>query len=109
MAKNFAGIKNQRYGVELECSGLSRSSAAKAVAKVLGGSPEHYGGSYDRYDVKDSKNRTWKIMSDFLYIFSADQYFHLFLELCLYAVIEFSAFDLFVIFHDVILQFVMVL
>ena len=52
---------------------------------------------------------TWKIMSDFLYIFSADQYFHLFLELCLYAVIEFSAFDLFVIFHDVILQFVMVL
>ena len=64
MAKNFEGIKNQRYGVEIECTGLTRSSAAKAVAKVLGGSPEHYGGSYDRYDVKDSKNRTWKIMSD---------------------------------------------
>ena len=58
MAKNFEGIKNQRYGVEIECTGLTRSSAAKAVAKVLGGSPEHYGGSYDRYDVKDSKNRT---------------------------------------------------
>lgn len=55
MAKNFEGIKNQRYGVEIECTGLTRSSAAKAVAKVLGGSPEHYGGSYDRYDVKDSK------------------------------------------------------
>ena len=64
MAKNFEGIKNQHYGVEIECTGLTRSSAAKAVAKVLGGSPEHYGGSYDRYDVKDSKNRTWKIMSD---------------------------------------------
>lgn len=61
MAKNFEGIKNQRYGVEIECTGLTRSSAAKAVAKVLGGSPEHYGGSYDRYDVKDSKNRTWLI------------------------------------------------
>ena len=64
MAKNFEGIKNQRYGVEIECTGLTRSSAAQAVAKVLGGSPEHYGGSYDRYDVYDGKNRRWKIMSD---------------------------------------------
>ncbi len=32
MAKNFEGIKNQRYGVEIECTGLTRLAAAKAVA-----------------------------------------------------------------------------
>ena len=50
--------------MEIECTGLTRLSAAKAVAKVLGGEIEHFGGSYDRYDVYDSKNRRWKIMSD---------------------------------------------
>lgn len=64
MAGNFEGIKTQRFGVEVECTGLTRSAAAKAVAKVLGGLTEHYGGSYDRYDVYDGKNRRWKIMSD---------------------------------------------
>ena len=48
MAGNFEGIKTQRFGVEVECTGLTRSAAAKAVAKVLGGLTEHYGGSYDR-------------------------------------------------------------
>lgn len=57
MSKNFDGIKIQRFGVEIECTDLTRSAAAKAVAKVIGGSPEHFGGSYDRYDVYDSKNR----------------------------------------------------
>lgn len=64
LASNFEGIKTQRFGVEVECTGLTRSAAAKAVAKVLGGSPEHFGGGYDRYDVYDNKNRLWKIMSD---------------------------------------------
>lgn len=64
MSGNFEGIKTQKFGVEVECTGLTRTSAAKAVAKVLGGSPEHFGGSYDRYDVYDSQGRRWKIMSD---------------------------------------------
>lgn len=64
MSGNFEGIKMQKFGVEVECTGLTRSAAAKAVAKVLGSSPEHFGGSYDRYDVYDSQGRRWKIMSD---------------------------------------------
>ena len=64
MSKNFDGIKKQKFGVEVECTGLTRAAAAKAVSKVLGNSVEHLGGSYDRYDIKDSKNRTWKIVSD---------------------------------------------
>lgn len=64
MSGNFEGIKTQRFGVEIECTGLTREDAAEAVAKVLGGSPDYFGGSYDRYDVYDSRNRCWKIMSD---------------------------------------------
>ena len=64
MSGNFGGIKTQKFGVEVECTGLTRSAAAKAVAKILGGSPDYFGGSYDRYDVYDNQGRRWKIMSD---------------------------------------------
>lgn len=64
MSGNFEGIKTQKFGVEVECTGLTRAAAAKAVAKVIGGSPDHFGGSYDRYDVYDNQGRCWKIMSD---------------------------------------------
>lgn len=43
---------------------MTRVTAAKAISKVLGGSPEHFGGSYKRYDVYDNQGRRWKIMSD---------------------------------------------
>lgn len=64
MSGNFEGIKTQKFGVEVECTGLTRAAAAKAVAKVIGGSSDHFGGSYDRYDVYDNQGRCWKIMSD---------------------------------------------
>ncbi len=64
MSGNFEGIKTQKFGVEIECTGLTREDAAEAVAKVLGGSPDYFGGSYDRYDIYDSQDRRWKIMSD---------------------------------------------
>lgn len=64
MSGNFEGIKTQRFGVEIECTGLTREDAAEAAAKVLGGSLDYFGGSYDRYDVYDSRNKCWKIMSD---------------------------------------------
>ena len=44
MSGNFEGIKKQKFGVEIECTGLTRADAAKAISKVLGGSPEHLGG-----------------------------------------------------------------
>ena len=59
MSGNFEGIKKQKYGVEVECTGLTRADAAKAISKVLGGSSKHLGGSYDKYIVHDSKNRKW--------------------------------------------------
>ena len=57
MSKNFDGIKTQRFGCEVESTGLTRSAAAKAISKVLNGEVEHEGGSYDKYTVKDKKGR----------------------------------------------------
>ena len=64
MSGNFEGIKTQRFGVEVECTGLTRADAAKAISKVLGGSPEHPGGSYDKYNIRDGKDRKWSIVYD---------------------------------------------
>ena len=36
LSGNFEGIKTQRFGVEVECTGLTREDAAKAISKVLG-------------------------------------------------------------------------
>ena len=68
MSGNFEGIKTQKFGVEVECTGLTRADAAKAISKVLGGSPEHLGGSYDKYNVRDNKDRKWSIVIDMLQV-----------------------------------------
>ena len=49
MAGNFDGIKTRRFGVEIEMTGITRCAAAKAIQKVLGGSIDHEGGTYDKW------------------------------------------------------------
>lgn len=53
LAGNFEGIKTRNFGIEIEMTGLTRCQAAKAIAKVLGGTPNHEGGTYDKYTVDD--------------------------------------------------------
>lgn len=57
LSGNFEGIKTQKFGVEIECTGLTRADAAKAIGKVLGSSTEYFGGSYDKYYICDDKGR----------------------------------------------------
>lgn len=64
MTRNFEGIKQHRFGIEIECTGLTRCAAAKAIAGVMGTCAEHTGGYYDKYRITDSKGRNWTIMSD---------------------------------------------
>ncbi len=64
MSGNFDGIKTRRFGVEIEMTGITRCSAAKAIQKVLRGSIDHEGGSYDKYTVGDDKGRKWQIVFD---------------------------------------------
>ncbi len=64
MAGNFEGIKTRNFGIEIEMTGLTRCQAARAIAKVLGGTAFHEGGSYDKYTVDDEQGREWSIVYD---------------------------------------------
>ena len=54
-------IKKQRFGVEIEMTGLSRANAAEVVARELNSRVYDHIGSYDARLIKDSQGRTWKI------------------------------------------------
>lgn len=64
MSNNFDGIKAQKFGVEMECTGLTREAAAKAISRVLLSDFVHEGGGYDKYSVKDSQGRKWNVVYD---------------------------------------------
>ena len=57
-------MKNQTIGAELEFTGITRSKAAKIVAKFFGTEAEHFGGSYDKYIAEDNTRRVWSVMRD---------------------------------------------
>lgn len=57
-------MKNQRFGIEIEMTGLTRDKAAKTIAKYLGTRATYVGGVYDAYAVHDTQGRVWKIVSD---------------------------------------------
>lgn len=64
MSGNYEGIKTRGYGIEIECTGITRNQAAKAVVKVLDSYAVNEGGSYDKYTIKDNKDRKWSIVYD---------------------------------------------
>lgn len=58
-------LKNQKFGVEIEFTGITRYKAAKVVAGVLGcemGAPAS--DAYKTRTMIDSKGRKWKVMRD---------------------------------------------
>lgn len=57
-------IKAQKFGVEIEMTGISRANAAEVVAKALNTRVQDHIASYDARLIKDSQGRTWKIVSD---------------------------------------------
>ena len=57
-------MKTQRFGIEIEMTGLTRSAAAKIIAGHFGTSAVHIGGGYDTYTVRDDDDRQWKLVSD---------------------------------------------
>ena len=57
-------MREQKFGLELEFTGISRSQAAAVLAKHFGVTAQHFGGSYDKYVVSDAEGRTWTIMRD---------------------------------------------
>lgn len=57
-------MKDQRFGIEIELTGLSRLRAAQVMAEYFGTPVSHDGGYYGIYSVLDGQSRRWKVMSD---------------------------------------------
>ena len=57
-------LKDQKFGIEIELTGISRSRAAEVAAQHFGTSSYCVGTYYDTYAAKDQQQREWKFMSD---------------------------------------------
>lgn len=57
-------MKTQRFGIEIEMTGITREKAAEVIAKYFGTESSYIGGSYHAYNAKDRQGRIWKAMSD---------------------------------------------
>lgn len=58
-------LKEQKFGVEIEMTGITRKQAANIVAKALNStSSEPDGSCYHTRKIKDSSRRIWKVMRD---------------------------------------------
>ncbi len=55
---------NQRFGIEIEMTGLTRAAAARIIAGYFNTQATHVGGIYDSYTIRDNDDRLWKIVSD---------------------------------------------
>ena len=57
-------LKDQKFGIEIELTGISRRRAAEVAAAHFGTSFYYVGTYYDTYAAKDRQQREWKFMSD---------------------------------------------
>lgn len=57
-------MREQKFGIEIELTGLTRQKAAEVIAKYLGSSCQYDGGYYEEYSVYDNQGRKWKVMYD---------------------------------------------
>lgn len=58
-------VKNQKFGVEIEMTGITRATAAQIVGEVLGSQPSApTGNCYYTRQIKDQVARVWKVMRD---------------------------------------------
>ncbi len=57
-------MKSQRFGIEIEMTGITRAKAAMIIANYFSSSVYHVGGGYDTYTVRDNTDRQWKIVRD---------------------------------------------
>lgn len=57
-------MKTQRFGIEIELTGLRRADAARTIAEHFQTTEEYVGGGYYTYHIKDHSDRAWKVMRD---------------------------------------------
>lgn len=57
-------MREQKFGIEIEMTGITRKKAAEVMAGYLGSTAQYDGGNYEVYSVKDSTGRKWKVLYD---------------------------------------------
>ena len=57
-------MKTQNFGIEIEMTGITRSTVSKVIAGYFNTTATHIGGVYDSYSIRDSDDRQWKIVRD---------------------------------------------
>jgi hypothetical protein len=57
-------LREQKFGIEIEMTGITRERSAQVIAEYLNTTPQYEGGAYGTYSVLDNENRRWKIVSD---------------------------------------------
>jgi len=57
-------MKMQRFGVEIELTGITRTVAANTIAKFFGATAYATGDTYNTRTIKDPQGRIWKVMRD---------------------------------------------
>lgn len=50
-------LREQKFGIEIELTGLTRKRAAEVIGKYLGQEPHYDGGYYEEYSVRDGQGR----------------------------------------------------
>ena len=55
---------NHKFGIEIECTGITREKAAGVIADYLNGTVSSTGDYYDTKKITAPDGRVWKIMSD---------------------------------------------
>lgn len=57
-------LKNQRFGIEIEMTGITRQRAAEVCAEYFETQSSYLGTYYGTHAALDSQGRQWKFMSD---------------------------------------------
>lgn len=57
-------MRTQRFGIEIEMTGITRERAAKVIAEYFGTESFYIGTYYKTYGAKDRQGRTWKATYD---------------------------------------------
>ena len=64
MTSEKIDMKAQRWGMELEFTGMTRERAARRIQEVVGGTVYNTGGSHSGWYVQAADGRKWRIMGD---------------------------------------------
>ena len=57
-------MRTQRFGIEIEMTGITREKAAETIAAYFGTESFYLGTYYKTYGAKDRQGRTWKATYD---------------------------------------------